>query len=268
MDMLKELDLSTEQQAAIKAIRKDTHTQMEALREKSDDRAANREAAQSIREKSKTAVLQVLTPAQRTALEEKQKARKEAWEKVDKKAMSAEIKAYREREIQPVMRASRGQLDQFISAEDQQEIDRLRGVFASKPKRAGKDGGHRRGGAEKDKAAGDNDRTANHEAANQWRADHAADIASLEQLTEKYGTELKRVQQVLEGRRETWNREMAEIKAKYLPEGASPRGPKGRNGEKGRKGGKSKKGEEGEKDRKKGEQRGKMKGSAFLLMKS
>lgn len=266
MEMMKELDLTAEQQEQIKLIRKDARTQMEALRKDGADRAANREAAKAIREKSKAATLAILTPAQRTQLEAKVEARKEAWKNVDKEAMKAELKAYREKTIEPVMRASRGQLDQFISAEDQTEIDRLRAVFADRPARKGKDGKGRKAGGEKGK--NDQARDAQREAAAKWRTDHADDIAALDQLTQQYSKELQRAEEALAPSRKTWKTDMAEIKARYLPEGM---GKKGRKGE--ARGRKSKRGgaDKGRKDGRKGGKAGKggnRKAAAFLLLKS
>lgn len=241
--LLQELDLSAGQQEQLQLIRKDTRTQLEALRANGKDRDANRDAAKAIRQQGKTAALAVLTPEQRAELDAKKEAKKAAWEAVDKKALRAELKAYRQETIKPVLRAARGQLDQFIAPEDRAEIARLRQVFAERPKARGKK------------------RTEAHKTAReQWRAAHAGDVASLEGLVTKYRTELDRAGEILAPSRKTWRDEMAAIKAKYLPEGMAPRGGKG--GPKARRG-------KGKGQPAGGRKRGNdHKAAAFLLMKS
>lgn len=260
MEMLKELELTTEQQDKIKAIRKDTRTKMEALRGEAGKRGENHDALRSLREESKAAMLEVLTPAQRTQLEAQKEARREARKNVDREGMRAELKAYREKEIDPVLRASRGQLDQYISAEDRREIDRLRAVFETRPKR--KDNGAPRQGASREDR--DEAHKAAREAGKAWREEHAADVESLETLTEKYSAELERVQSVLASRRTTWHQDMAEIREKYRPEGApARRGDKARNGKKGKQKDGQRAGKPGRGDRMK-----QMKAGAFLLLES
>jgi len=260
MEMLKELDLTTEQQDKIKTIRKDTRTKMEALRGEDGKRGENRDAFRSLREESKAAVLEVLTPAQRAQLEAQKEARKEARKNIDREGMRAELKAYREKEIEPVLRASRGQLDQYISAEDRQEIDRLRAVFETRPKRKGKEA-PRKGASKEDRAEA---HKAGREAGKAWREEHATDVESLKTLTEKYSVELERVQSVLANRRTTWRQEMAEIKGKYLPEGTPDRrGDKARKGKKGKGQDANRGGKPG-----RGDRMNQMKASAFLLLKS
>lgn len=259
--MLADLDLSTEQQARIEAIHKDTRSQLEALKEGNTDKAATRESAKALREKSKAATMAVLTPAQRTELEAKVNARKEAMKKVDKKAMSAELKAYRTEKMDPVMQAARGQFDQYLAAEDRTEIERLRAVFAAKPGKKGRGGeGRAKKGAKQDGKA---DKGAHREAAAQWRTDHADDIASLDALTEKYKVELERVDKLLAPQQKTWSQDMSAIKAKYLPEGAG-RDEKGKAGKDKAGKGKGKQRADGGDRKGKG---GNRKAAAFLLLK-
>ena len=248
--MLEELDLSPEQEDQIKAIKQNARKELQALRQ--ERAAANREKAKAIHEQSRKAVEAVLTPEQQSKLAELQAAKKAAWKAVDKEGLKAELKAYHETNIEPVLRASRSKLDAFIADEDKAEIERLRGVFAARP---GK--GERRARPEKREGKGA-EMAAKREAGKVWREEHAADLESLKSLTEKYQVELERVQEVLAPSRATWDKEMAEIKAAYLPEGMEDRGRKMSK----RKGQGQRKGER----RKAGGDR--MKASAFLLMKS
>lgn len=248
--MMEELDLSPEQLEQIKLIKQDARQQLRALRQEKQE--ASREQAKAIQEQSQKAVEAVLTPAQQTKLAELKAAKKAAWEAVDTEGLKAELKAYRETEIDPVLRASRGKLDAFIAKEDQAEIERLRGVFAARP---GKGAQESRPQSREEKAAA---MSARREAAKAWRTEHAADIESLEALLDKYKVELQRVQDVLASSRETWGKEMSEIKANYLPEGMEGKGRKMRR-DKAQKQGKGKRGGAGVE---------RMKAEAFLLMKS
>jgi Spy/CpxP family protein refolding chaperone len=248
--MLEELDLSPEQQEQIKAIKQNARKELQALRQEHD--SANHEKAKAIHEQSRKAVEEVLTPEQQVKLADLKAAKKAAWKAVDKEGLKAKLKAYRETNIEPVLRASRSKLDAFIADEDKVEIERLRGVFASRP---GK--GERRARPEKraDKAA---EMAAKREAGKAWREEHAADLESLKNLTEKYQVELDRVQEVLTPSRATWDKEMAEIKAAYLPEGMEGRGQKmGRQ-----------KGPAQRQGKRRGAGVERMKAGAFLLMKS
>lgn len=253
---MEELDLSPEQQEQIKAIKQETREQLRALRQEKNE--ANREQAKAIVKQSREAVEAVLTPEQQAKLAQLKADKKAAWEAVDKEALKAELKAYREEKIEPVLRASRGKLDAFIAKEDQAEIERLRGVFATRPDKEIR--GDKRGNRD-DQAA---KKSAQREASKAWRTEHAEDLESLRALTEKYQVELQRVQDVLESSRETWRQDMSAIKAKYLPEGMEDRGRKVRKARAAKKGKAERQGKEMRRSR--GGKR--MKAGAFLLMKS
>lgn len=248
--LLEELNLSPEQQEQIKAIKQDTRQQLRALRQ--DQPAAGREQTKAIHEQSRKAVEAVFTPEQQAKLAELKATKKAAWDAVDKQALKAELQTYKETNIEPVLRASRSKLDAFISADDQAEIERLRAVFAER-KGEQKRGARRVG--QQDKPAAMVERR---EAGKAWRTEHSADLESLKLLADKYQAELKRVQDILAPSRETWGADMAEIKAKYLPEGMDKGGRKMHKAE----ARKSPKGKRG------GTRVDRMKAGAFLLLKS
>lgn len=256
---MEKLDLSSEQQEQIKAIKQETREQLRALRQEKNE--ANREQAKAIVQQSRKAVEAVLTPEQQAKLAQLKADKKAAWEAVDKEALKAELKAYREEKIEPVLRASRGKLDAFIAQEDQAEIERLRGVFATRPDKGMKGMRGEKRGSRDDQAA---KQSARREAGKAWRTEHAEDLESLRALTEKYKVELQRVQDVLESSRETWRQDMSAIKAKYLPEGMEGRGRKARKASAGRKDKAERQGKKGRRSR--GGER--MKAGAFLLMKA
>lgn len=231
--ILEELELTPEQSQQIKAIKQDARKQLAALRK--TDEGFDREAAKAIHEQSRQALDAVLTPAQKAQLETLKAERKAAWQAVDKEGLKAALEAYRTENIEPVLRASRGKLDAFISAEDQLEIERLRDVFATRPQHAGKHG--KPNAVAPGKA--DAERTSKREAAKAWRTAHAEDIAALQALAQKYVKELERVEKVLAASRETWKSDMMAIKLEYLPEGVAGKARGKRKGHQVRKGGRA-----------------------------
>jgi hypothetical protein len=170
------------------------------------------------REENRQAIEAVLTPEQKEKLAKITAERKAAWQSVDKTAMKQELQAHREREVLPVIKAARGQLNQFISAEDQLAIDRLRKVFKDKPGakslsfKATNSPGQRPTQEQmgERKAAG-----------KAWREAHTEDIAELKALTTKYQADLERIQTRLEPQTKAWAQEKREIVRSHLPEGAS-----------------------------------------------
>ncbi len=226
--ILEELELTPEQSQQIKAIKQDARKQLAALRK--TDEGFDRAAAKAIHTQSKQAVDAVLTPDQKAKLEALQAERKAAWKAVDKEGLKAALEAYRTENIDPVLRASRSKLDAFISAEDQLEIERLREVFATRPQHAGK---RHRGLFRGEKGA---EKTDKREAAKAWRTDHAEDIASLQELSQKYAEALERVEKVLAPSRKTWHEDMQAIKQQFLPEGVEGKARGKRKGHKGKKG--------------------------------
>lgn len=209
---LRPLDLSEEQKTEIKEIRTAAKARAQALRP-ADSEAPDREALRAIKEESRKAILEVLTPEQRAKMETQRAARKEAWEQVNKKAMRADLKAHREAEVMPVLRAARAQLDEFIEAEDRATIDRLRSVFAGREgKKAMRPRGGRRAPVPGEKVE------AHQKKVEAWRSEHAEDIATLKALTEKYREDIVRIHERLAPQMKTWGDEKRAIVNKYLPE--------------------------------------------------
>lgn len=254
-DLYSELGLTAQQQEQIKTIRTEARAKF-----KPADAAAgarpDREAMHKAKQETAQAIDAVLTPAQREQLTKLKAERKAAMESVDQKAIRSDLKAHHANEVQPVLKAARGQLDQFISAEDKVAIERLRGVFTTKPghqqmKEAGREGQPRQRPTEEEMAA----RKAEGKA---WQDAHAADIAELKSLTTKYQADLDRIQQRLQPQMDEWAREKQEIVKSHLPEDASQRAgkkPAGKDAHQGK----------GKKQRE--QRKGWPRSSAFLLMK-
>jgi Spy/CpxP family protein refolding chaperone len=207
----RQLDLTEEQKTEIKALKTAAKAKADAMRP-AEGEQPNREAMRAMKEEMHQSIMAVLTPEQRAQLEAQRTARKEAWEQVDKKAMRADLKTHREKEVMPVLRAARAQLDAFIEKEDKATIDRLREVFADrKGKKAMRARGGQRAPAEGERAE------ARREKMEAWRAEHEEDIATLKALTEKYREDIIRVRERLAPQMKTWGEEKRAIINEYLP---------------------------------------------------
>lgn len=216
-NLYSQLDLTAEQKEQIKTIKIEARAKVKAAKEQIRETRPDRSEVQKIREESKKAFEAVLTSEQKEKLAKMVAERKAAMASVDKKALIAELKAHRESDVAPVIKAARGQLDQFISAEDQLAISRLREVFKNKPgakkrdsKAAGTPGQHPTQEQIEERKA----------VAKAWSEAHAEDIAELKTLTTKYEADLKRIQTRLQPQMEAWKKEKREIVRSHLPEDA------------------------------------------------
>lgn len=216
-DLYSELNLTAEQQEQIKTIKTEARAKAKATREQAADKKPDFTAMRKLREETNQAIEAVLTPEQKEQLAAIKAEKKAAWEAVDKKAIKQDLQDYQAKEVTPVIKAARGQLNQFISAEDQVAIDRLRTVFKNKP-----------GAKPRGEQAADGPRQrptpeqmeARKAEAKAWREAHADDIAELKALTTKYQADLERIQTRLQPQMETWEKEKKEIVRSHLPEGA------------------------------------------------
>lgn len=274
-DPLAELDLTAEQQAQIKAIKQDSRAQIQEARKQNPDQRPDRAAMKKMQDASKAKVDAVLTTEQREKMATIKAERKAAWDAVDKEGMRTALKEYDKTKVKPVISAARGQLDQFISAEDQASINRLRPIFASKPKakaraQRGKGKGKGKGkGEAKGEKPTEADRAARKAKMEAWSTDHAAEIAELKVLTEKYADDLNRIQERMKPQRQQWAKEKREITNSYLPEGAQ----KGKGGKAKARKGKAAKGKAKGQNKADGKRSQNARGdwpkdAAFLLLKA
>lgn len=208
-----ELELSPEQKEQLKTIREENRKKMEALRGTNPEERPSREAMQKLRETSRQEMEAILTPEQREKMAKLTAERKEAYKNVDKKALKADLKKQRE-EAKKVVSAARGQLESFISPEDKVAIERLRGVYATKPKaKRGTDNKGRSTAAQKEAIKAEND---------QWKEAHKADITEAKALAEKYSADIERIHEKLAPQVEKWKQEKREIFESYFPAKAAP----------------------------------------------
>jgi len=209
--LLSKLDLTAEQQAQIKAIKEEGRAQMKELRQQNPEQRPDRASMKKMRESAEAKIQAILTPEQRKKLETIKTERKAAWKSVDKEAMKADLKAHTETKIKPVIAAARARFNEVITAEDQAAIERLRPVFASKPANKGMRGGQARKQGEKPR---EGDRAARKATVEQWKTDHAAEIAELKALTAKYKSELKSLKETMAPQQEQWKKEKREGRRK------------------------------------------------------
>lgn len=216
-NLYSQLDLTAEQKEQIKTIKTEARAKAKAAREQIRESKPDRSAMKNFREENRQAIEAVLTPEQKEKLAKFVAERKAARESVDKEAIKQDLKAHRENKVAPVIKAARGQLNQFVSAEDQLALNRLREVFKNKP--GAKQGGHKAAGTpgQRPTSAQLEERKA---AGKAWREAHAEDIAELKVLTTKYQADLKRIQTRLQPQMEAWAKEKREIVRSHLPEDA------------------------------------------------
>lgn len=233
LDQLKsELNLSDEQVAEIKALQEGFRTQVRAVRtDESPESSDKFEKLQALKTAHKTAIDGILTDEQiqkrealKAAKKEEMKAERAEWkakfDAVDKEAMKAELKAYREQNIQPVMLAQRQKLESEISLADQAEIDQLRSIFkAEKEKMKARKAEMK---AQKAQAFenGEKPSEADREAMMAKMKAHKDAMAphreALKAFIEKYDATITSLLTEVKPQAETWKSETKAIKAKYL----------------------------------------------------
>ncbi|WP_020569483.1 Spy/CpxP family protein refolding chaperone [Neolewinella persica] len=229
-DLYSQLDLTAEQQEQIKTIKMEARTKAKASREQAQETKPDRTAMKQLREENRQAIEAVLTPVQKEKLAKVRAERKAAWESVDKAAMKQEMKAHQENEVIPVIKAARGQLNQFISAEDQEALVRLREVF--KTQRQTNLRGQKEAGSRAQRPTPEQMENVKAERL-AWREAHSTEITELKALTTKYEADLKRIQARLQPQMEAWQKEKKEIMRSYLPEDAPQKAESNRSGKPG-----------------------------------
>lgn len=209
-----ELALSATQKEELRAIRTTTQADLEALRAKglpeADQRAQAKTKIKAAREKS----LAVLSPSQReklSVLQAEAKAVRSA-QFSNRLEMRTELEAYHEKEISPVLKKARLELEKSISKADRQEIERLRAVLANRPTSnytASRHKGARRPSAQQ---------AEDHSAHKAWRAAHQADFEKLNVLTQRYEKEIAAIFGKLAPQKEQWQKDKTAIRDKYTVE--------------------------------------------------
>ena len=213
--MQEDLNLSEDQATQIKTIQEKYRAQRKALREGNDtDRAANREKIRSMMEAQKEEIEKVLTDEQKAKIKTHRQGRRAAFEKIDKKGMDQEFKAYKEANIIPVLQQQRAKLESKINDVDKATIAELRTEM-----KAMKEEYKEKMKARKE--AFKNGERPDHEAIKQKRMaakeEHKSKKEAIGALVEKYDNDITSLLAEVAPKKAQWNTDMKAIKDKYLP---------------------------------------------------
>ena len=235
------VDLTEDQKTKITALQDDLKVKMKEARSSHD-----REAMKTLRQKHRSDIEAILTPAQL----EKMKAAKEV-HRAEMKEMRSELKKYKDEQIKPTLKLKRSDFDQVLTEEEKATISALRKEM--KEMRAN------------NKTEGDatpRKRDPEHRKLMKEKLD-----ASLAPIVEAHKAELAKIDEDLKPLQDTWEADMKQIKEKHMGTCDSTNKQKcdKKNCEDACKGKKHK----GKKGHKKGNHadKGTMKNYKFLLMK-
>lgn len=207
-----EINLTDEQVNQIESIQAKYKTEFEKLRgEEGEDRMAKRDAMKTLMKAQKEEISAVLTEEQKAALKAKKEQMRERFENVDHEAMKAEIKAYHEENVKPVMLAQRQKLEEKITAEDKATIAELRKLSAQR-KKMHEGRKHRKRGMHK----GDGEKRTRKQGPKMEGKEDS--YKQLKGLVEKYDTEITALMEEIESERETWKEANKAIREKYMPQ--------------------------------------------------
>ncbi|MCB0579528.1 MAG: T9SS type A sorting domain-containing protein [Phaeodactylibacter sp.] len=208
MDRQAELQLTEEQMNQLGELKTDFEQELQELKNQDfESREDHHQAFQSLATKYKGELDKVLTQEQLDKIEamkaERYARHKERMENVDREGLHQEMKAYRDKNIQPVMLQQRGKLEEKISAEDKAKIAELRTQFEAnhqEKKQLRQNPEHSR---EDFKAL---------------RESNKEEHEALKALVEKYSEDIEALMEEVKEEREQWHQDMRAIHEKYIPE--------------------------------------------------
>ncbi len=233
LDKMKtELNLSDEQVEALEANRAEIKQKMEAIRNDAQlDHKAKKEAIKALHESKKGSLEAILTEDQQAKMLTHRKAKhaerqaKKEEHRAARKQTHAELKSYRQQNIQPVMQQKRLDFDKKIAAADKVEIEKLR-LISADLKAEMKEKMKRR--KNKKSAEEGRGKIGKHHARRSHKKGHRflallkekdeATYNSAIALAEKYGEAIDDMHQSMESQRQAWNEDMKEIKLQKMSE--------------------------------------------------
>ncbi len=212
-----QLALSESQKEQLQAIRSSTRIDMDALRQADLSETDRRAQAKAKLEAAKEKSLALLTVPQREKLTTLQEAAQLAYKAqlASRVSMRSELATYHEKEVSPVLKKARLKLEKSIAVADQQEIDRLRALFANRPK--GQPASEQQKGGKFATAQRATQRAQQQEARKNWRSEHQADLEILQTLTQRNQKDIAAILSELAPEKEQWEKDKAAIRAKYIP---------------------------------------------------
>jgi hypothetical protein len=202
-----ELNLTQEQEQQITALQEKHRQEMQALRNQEfETPEARKEAFGKLRNDQRTGIDKILTQEQKDILNQKRSemrdGRPQGIDKAQRQAMYDEMKAYREKNIMPVMQGQRAKLEGKLSAEDKATLAELRATMKEKE----------RGVKGKDKPR------QSRESIKRGRETHSQEFETLRALTEKYDAEIEALYKEIEPQRNQWQKDLEAIAARHKPE--------------------------------------------------
>ena len=212
-----ELELSDEQWEQLQPILQEKQEKMKALRDQEfDSREEKKAAFKEIQSSTDAALVDILTAEQLAKLEtmkeqhhaRKRKMRKSHLSKEVKQEMKQELEAYKKENVIPVLAKERAELDKQISAEDKEEIDRLRVAMKEKKKAHKAEAKAKRESGQRP--------TKEERMAYKEKMKNDPDIQSLNALVEKYQEPLTEIHDKLAPQREQWKSDMKAISKKHM----------------------------------------------------
>lgn len=222
-EMMKELGLSDEQKKEIALIKNAYKSKTKAIRQANKgDREKQRTAMKVLRRDRRLDIEKVLTEEQLSLLNEKKankrEARREKWADVDKEALRTELKTYREKNMEPTLRAQRAKLEPQISEADRATLRELRLTMAERKAAVQAE-------MKKRKATGEK-RSREDRAARRTQRQNDPNRKALKALVDKYEESIEKLIVEIESQRSQWRADQRAIVEKYIPDGEAGKGQK------------------------------------------
>lgn len=219
-----DLKLTEAQETQIEALHEEFRAEMKGNREaarknENVDHHAMREKMHEKKKAHHEQIMAILTTEQQEILKAKKEAfhskRKERMEKVDFQAMKEEARAYRDKNIKPIMLEQRTKLETQLSEEDKVTIAELRPIFEkvrSEKMAMRKDF---KKGKEKPSPEMHQQKMEEHKA---FREKYKSEHETMKSLVEKYDDEIEKLFAETKSQQEKWKADLQEIHGKYMPE--------------------------------------------------
>lgn len=225
--MTKELSLTEKQQAAIKQIFEEGKPKMKAIRE-SENEAGKREAMKALRAEQEAAVNKVLTKDQIAKAEQLKAARKEemkknhAARKETHKAVKEELKAYKAKNMEPVLKAQRAKLEKDLTAADKKAISEINAnLAANKKQMEAKKEAFKASGKKRDEVT-----EADKAEFKKLHELRKTEMDKAEVIAKKYDKQINGLLEEVKPQAEQWKADMKAIKEKHKVAGDKMHGDK------------------------------------------
>ncbi len=212
-----QLNLSDIQVRSLETIHENYKTKMDALKDQEDmDPADKREAMHDLMKAQRAEVEQIFTAEQKQQLttlrKERRQEHREMMSKIDREGLRKEVKAYRTKNMLPVMIEQRKKLEPQIAAADKATLDELSAKFKERHAERKKEGVERQ---RRNRMKGMHEGEGRH---GQHRARHGApeDRATIKALVDKYDSQITALLEEIKPQAEQWEEDLKAIHEKYL----------------------------------------------------